>query len=677
MKLRKYRYGSSLRLQAPTFDEQFAKSNLLRQKHDAYNQAFLDAERGLDFEYAAVDEPYVQEALQPLQQGLDNLSTNLATKGIKGVSEKDLLNYRRQYQKSMGPNGVLGKTMQNKAAMQQALSEFDRVHAREPEWYRQKAKQQMLAAYKGVKDPTTGKLQDFTPGPVTGYRDIAGDAIEMLKNAGASDQDLALFRSGHASIQAVPLPNGAQMLKIVEQTPGNIRSNKQNLEAGLNQLLTEYTDVNTDRGRFAQIAEYTPEYIAGSLSNIGNMMQSSVMSRQPGWNASYQQMPDAPNGGGSGGYEAFNPIDRSIVTTHTPMKNSELFKDKSDIKESIRSSQSTYKKSAALDLASQNLTYDMLPDILKSEYSRDNFDPKQVVQDLPKLRIKYSQSLQQQKTGGMGYSTNPYINKEANARLAELDRFENTIFNNAEVRAKSTRGDLAVPMFSFDPSMRNYSQVVSNTNTYLNQIPLEDFEFIGGDLAGKSVKKIKGNDSYKALNKKRELMSVGTERDSGMFFIIKGDDGVEHMVKLKDGMTDNEAKFAELVGRPDLYEAAKYKNYNFEGNKITFNGTEQGNLNFKVKNTVAEDGTRMYQLEGVTLGDYHDNIKTNLINSAQQQYGNNIPPEVNVRIDEIVAREMYDKFKINFDNTGQINWDSPLETTNKATVLEVNQLIKK
>lgn len=294
MKLRKYRYGSSLRLQAPTFDEQFAKSNLLRQKHDAYNKAFLDAEKGLDFEYAAVDEPYVQKALQPLQQGLDNLSTNLATKGIKGVSEKDLLNYRRQYQKSMGPNGVLGKTIQNKAAMQQTLAEFDQVHAKDPEWYRQKAKQQMLAAYKGVKDSATGKLQDFTPGPVTGYRDIAGDAIEMLKNAGASDQDLDLFRSGHASIQPVTLPNGAQMLKIVEQTPGNIRSNKQQLEAGLNQLLTEYTDVNTDRGRFAQIAEYSPEYIAGSLSKIGNMMQSSVMSRQPGWNAGFQQMPDAP-----------------------------------------------------------------------------------------------------------------------------------------------------------------------------------------------------------------------------------------------------------------------------------------------------------------------------------------------------------------------------------------------
>ena len=59
-------------------------------------------------------------------------------------------------------------------------------------------------------------------------------------------------------------------------------------KAGLNQLLTEYTDVNTDRGRFAQIAEYSPEYIAGSLSNIGNMMQSSVMSRQPGWNAGFQ-----------------------------------------------------------------------------------------------------------------------------------------------------------------------------------------------------------------------------------------------------------------------------------------------------------------------------------------------------------------------------------------------------
>src|SRR5574344_362533 len=294
MKLRKYRYGSSLRLERPSFENMMATSSLMRQKHDAYNQAFLNAEKGLDFEYAAVDEPYVQEALQPLQQGLDNLSTSLATKGIKGVSEKDLLNYRRQYQKSMGPNGVLGKTMQNKAAMQQALAEFDRVHAKDPEWYRQKAKQQMLAAYKGVKDPTTGKLQDFTPGPVTGYRDIAEDAISILRNAGASDQDLALFRSGHASIQPVTLPNGAQMLKIVEQTPGNIRSNKQNLEAGLNQLLTEYTDVNTDRGRFAQIAEYTPEYIAGSLSNIGNMMQSSVMSRQPGWNAGYQQMPDAP-----------------------------------------------------------------------------------------------------------------------------------------------------------------------------------------------------------------------------------------------------------------------------------------------------------------------------------------------------------------------------------------------
>lgn len=307
-----------------SFDEMAWGPKMMMDRDNTVKANLGDLDSKLDFEYSEKDDKYVAPKIDALRNELYSLEDEILTKGYDPQLEKKLVAFRRKYQQEVGSKGDIGRAVGNYGAIKNAISSYEANNKNAPEWFKQKAKKYLASTYSGMYDADKNFTQ-FSPGEVTKYRELADDAIDMLKSAGASDQDLALFRSGHASIQPVTLPNGAQMLKIVEQTPGNIRSNKGQLEAGLNQLLTEYLDPKTDRGRFTQIAEYSPEYIAKSLSNIGNMMQSTTMSKQPGWDASYQHMPEPDKAENTPGtFSTFSTFPTFPTLTANPKKQKEL-----------------------------------------------------------------------------------------------------------------------------------------------------------------------------------------------------------------------------------------------------------------------------------------------------------------------------------------------------------------
>jgi hypothetical protein len=286
----------------------------MRGMHDLTQQAILNQEKELQVEYADIDDQYVSPKIEYLQNKLNNLTQEVA-KGYNPAIADELVQTRREYLRETGPKGTIGRAQSNYKAMQQALSDYDKAHPKDPEWFREAAKKNIIANYKGMQDEA-GNFVEFTSGRATGYRDVGEDAIEYLKNAGASDQDLNLVREGKLKITPIKDAYGNAYMQVEQLVPGNYRSNVQNLEAGLNQLQSEWLNPETDRGLSGQLAGYTPEYITGTLSNIGNMLTKQVMSDQPRWSGSLQKVdkPENSNINNDPFGKGFTPIPYTGVT---------------------------------------------------------------------------------------------------------------------------------------------------------------------------------------------------------------------------------------------------------------------------------------------------------------------------------------------------------------------------
>jgi len=292
MKLNKYRLGSTINYNFTSPQEYQQRSMYMRGMHDLTQQALLDQEGALQFEYADVDDPYVSPKVEALQNKISNTEQQLLTQGYNPTLQNNLVQLRKEYMREAGPKGTIGRAQSNYKAMQQALSDYDKAHAKDPEWFREAAKKNIIANYKGMQDEA-GNFVEFTPGRATGYRDIGEDFLSYAKNySGVSEDDLGKFMTGQIGMHAVQGPNGQTYLQVVEKTPGTRITNKPQLEALLNEFYAQYTDPNTDRGLFAQLAQKSPEEIQRTLGNMSQVAGVSKYGMNPGWNASVQRVPE-------------------------------------------------------------------------------------------------------------------------------------------------------------------------------------------------------------------------------------------------------------------------------------------------------------------------------------------------------------------------------------------------
>ena len=283
-----------------SFEEMAWGPSLMMAKNDALKSKVSDLDAALDFEYHEKDDPYIAPKIDKLRGELNTLQDEIVKGGYNPLLEQKMLNFRRKYQKELGSHGDIGRARKNYAAMQSALQEYDKNHKDDPEWFRQKAKQNIVNTYQGMYDDY-GKYREFTPGQATKYRDINADFVDFAGKAGMQGGLQELIEG---KLQVIPTTiNGKPFVKVVESTPGYVSSNKKNLESLANQFFSEYNDPTTDRGIFASIAGLPPEKIGQSLSNMAGLTYKENYAKQPTWNAGLQSIPE---GSSKEGKEAGN-----------------------------------------------------------------------------------------------------------------------------------------------------------------------------------------------------------------------------------------------------------------------------------------------------------------------------------------------------------------------------------
>lgn len=273
-----------------TFEELGYGPTLMRARHDAAQQGLMDTTSKLDFDYFDVDDEYLKPELDKLQGEIDNTTNELARKGYNPMLANKLVSLNTTYNKLAGPHGIIGRAQKNYTDAMQQWEEWKKANPKASQHYQQKAKNRFFGDYKGVYNPETKSYNQFTPGAITSERDIMEDFTDYASKAGMGSE---LQKALQGNVNFVPRSvNGVQMLQIEESTPGIIGSNKPQLEALVNQFMGEYTNKNTDRGLYADIAGLTPEHIQNTLSNMSKVMSKEEYKHTPTWNASVQVMPE-------------------------------------------------------------------------------------------------------------------------------------------------------------------------------------------------------------------------------------------------------------------------------------------------------------------------------------------------------------------------------------------------
>jgi len=130
------------------------------------------------------------------------------------------------------------------------------------------AKKRFFDNYQGAFNEEN-QYQEFKPGAVTGFRDVASDFMDFASKSGMTPEAMQELKQAGVNFEIIPGPQGTQFIGIHQFKPGTPGySNVKNLENLYNEFYTQYTDPNQDRGLFANIAGLSPDSIASTLKNM-------------------------------------------------------------------------------------------------------------------------------------------------------------------------------------------------------------------------------------------------------------------------------------------------------------------------------------------------------------------------------------------------------------------------
>lgn len=282
MKINKYRLGTSIQYTPWTFDQLGYAPQLMEQRHMAVQQDLLDTDNSLNFEYFDQDDQFAAPKIEKLRGQITNVAEQLSKSGYNPELQNQLVNLKQEYLKEVGPTGTLGRARNTYTKAMDDWGQIEQAYRKEghPESYINQAKDRYFSQYKGMMDEQ-GKYRGFTPGGVTNYRDVAQDAVDYFKNYGFTQEDISAAMP-NIEFKQMPTPWGGLYMAAIVKNPGAPgASNAKNLAAAMNELSEQYSNPNTDRGLFANIAQLNPTDITRTLQNTAALMQNTKGGQAP------------------------------------------------------------------------------------------------------------------------------------------------------------------------------------------------------------------------------------------------------------------------------------------------------------------------------------------------------------------------------------------------------------
>lgn len=254
---------------------------LMRQQHDDAVAKQMELAEALKFDYLKQDAPGLEPILQKYNKDIEDVSKQIAEQGFSHDLKNKVMGLRSQY---VGDE----KIRHYKKQYTDAMSQWDELRKRMIQAGRpgddiSRQKERFFSEYTGGYDPD-GKLKnEFTAGRTSGYYDIVNDVKSGLTNLGKTGTPI-LPENASVSIQYVSDPSSGQKIpfaRVVSSTPGQNIENANQIESVLNTYLREYSDKNTDRGLFADISKFSPEYIASTIKGVAEGMRDSYYQGLP------------------------------------------------------------------------------------------------------------------------------------------------------------------------------------------------------------------------------------------------------------------------------------------------------------------------------------------------------------------------------------------------------------
>lgn len=251
---------------------------LMRQQHDETIAKNMELSDALKFDYLKQDASTIEPVLQKYSEDIGKVSQDLAKSGFTQDTKGKILGLRSQFTgddkirhiKKQYSDAMEGWGEQKKALIQKGAS-GDLLN---------KQKASYFGSYKGAFD-NEGFKQDFTPGRTSGVYDIAEDAKKAMTNIGKTG---SIVGTSGSSVQKITDdPKVGTYYKVFDSTTGQYITTKDQLSATKAYLKAEYDPRNptSDRGLYAKISEYTPEYINTLVDQVGASMMDGYYQSLP------------------------------------------------------------------------------------------------------------------------------------------------------------------------------------------------------------------------------------------------------------------------------------------------------------------------------------------------------------------------------------------------------------
>jgi len=289
----------------------YAPSYMRQQQDEAVTKSAELAD-ALKFDYLKQDASVIEPTLQKYDQGIKDVSSELAKSGFTQDTKSKILGLRANY---IGDD----KIRHIKKNYADATSQWDEQRKRMIQEGRpgsdiENQKQAFFSGYQGGYS-SDGYKNDFTPGATSGYYDIGEDAKKAMTNIGQTGtlvgNNGTVIGTGYFSN-----PNTGKKeayYSFTDRKTGQKLDNLTQEQAVQKYLEREYTTPGSDRNRFAQINKIDPEFIKNTIGDVAASMRTNMYHQIPSSDTRMQFAPDGSSGKPTGPSNPFMTYDSGVT----------------------------------------------------------------------------------------------------------------------------------------------------------------------------------------------------------------------------------------------------------------------------------------------------------------------------------------------------------------------------
>jgi len=251
-----------------------------------------------DFNVDAKDLGYISNLVQGIDSNKNSIVDNIANNGVDTKTVSDVINLKRERDELYKTK--INQAEENKKRIEAWKQQVDQLYAKEAPWYANLVKQKEYGQNWTGSFDEEGNPKVFQGSFGEKYFDVKEDFFKYMEQAKdmtqVNEKGANIFIPGGGVPQQVQV--GDQVYSVTQNTyRKRTMSNEDKLKFVVNELLTEYNDPTTERGKFKQYAEISNEDLLYEANQAYNVYRRRVVEEEGGGKSygSPQQIPQAPN----------------------------------------------------------------------------------------------------------------------------------------------------------------------------------------------------------------------------------------------------------------------------------------------------------------------------------------------------------------------------------------------